>query len=93
MGQFGCVCACSIDSELRHLLGISESLYECHSADKLRNIMQRADNTPSTLALSHLPRSAAHFGNETYFSSTKLHVTAVSYKDSITDSIHFSPIR
>jgi hypothetical protein len=78
-GQFACVCACSTGSELRYLLGISESLLQCHSADKPRNIVQHSDNAPHTFALSHLPRSAAVFGHKTNFSLTKLHVTAESY--------------
>jgi hypothetical protein len=41
-------------------------------------IVQHSDNTPYTQALSHLPRSAADFGHETYFSRTKLYVTPVS---------------
>ena len=55
--------------------------------------MQHSDNSPYTYVLSHLPRSAAGFGHETNCSRTKLNVTPVSYRDSRTDSIRFSPIR
>ena len=88
-----CVCACSTDSELQYLLGISESLQECHSADNPQNIVQHSDNTPYTCGLSHLTCSAAVFGHETNCSRTKLYVTADCYRDSRTDSIHhFSPV-
>jgi hypothetical protein len=56
--------------------------------------VQHSDNAPYTYGLSHLPCSAAVFSHETKCSLNKLHVTAVSYRDSRTDSIHlFSPIR
>ena len=55
--------------------------------------MQSSHNTPYTFALSLHSHSAAVFGHETNCSCTKLHVTAVCYSDSTTDSIHrFSPI-
>jgi hypothetical protein len=88
------VCACSTDSEKRYLLCISESLYERRSADIPLNTVQHSDNAPYTFVLSHLPRIAAVFGHKTNCSLTKLHVTAVCYRDSRTDSIHrFYPIR
>jgi hypothetical protein len=55
--------------------------------------VQHSDNAPYTFALSHLPCIAAVFGHKTHCSLTKLHVTAVCYRDSRTDSIHrFYPI-
>ena len=58
-----------------------------------RNIKQHSDNTLCTYSLWHLTCVAAIFGHQTNCSCTKLHVTAVCYRDSRTHSIHrFSPI-
>ena len=84
---------CSTDSEMRYLLCVSESMYVCRSADKPRHTVQHSVNAPYTYALSHLPHTAAVFGRATKCSCTKLHVTAVPYRDTRTDSFPLSAIR
>ena len=67
----------------------------CKSAIRLNkpsSIVQHSDNAPYTYALSHHPYSAAVFGHETNYIRTKMYVTAVSYRDSSTDSVCLSPI-
>ena len=55
--------------------------------------MQHSDNAPYTFGLSPLTCSTAVFGHETHCSCTKLHVTAVCYRDSRNDSnCRFCPI-
>jgi hypothetical protein len=71
-----CFCACSTDSEFAIFIWYLEIW------NAIRQISPESlCNSDNPFALSHLTCSAAVFGHDTKSSLTKLHVTAVSYRE------------
>jgi hypothetical protein len=66
--ELGCgeprLCPCKTNSEFCFLYQSSEVFVQCHSAQQDRKMRKQSDTAPLQCTLSHLPQSAAVFGEE-----------------------------